>query len=81
MIRFPWQQALGLVFILLMVSMLLQNLTGPNHLAVPPISYTLFKEELRRGNVKQVILRAQAVEGEFITDVAVQGTAAKARWP
>ncbi len=77
MVRFPWQKALGLLFILLMVSLLLQNLSGQSRPAAPPTSYTLFKEELRRGNVKQVTLTEQAVEGEFLTGVVVLGTDGK----
>jgi len=77
--RFPWQKALGLLFILVMVSLLLDNLSGGNRSPSPQVSYTLFKEELRRGNVKQVTLTEQAVDGEFLTDVAVSGTGQKTR--
>jgi len=77
MVRFPWQKALGLLFILLMTSLLLQNISGQGQAPRAVISYTQFKEELGRGNVQQVTLTEQAVDGEFLTDVQVsagQGT-------
>ncbi len=72
--RFPWQRALGLLLLLLLMSVMVENLsrtpTGPS----PTVSYSTFKKELRDGNVQRVVLTEQDVTATLYRPVAV-GTA------
>ncbi|NOY45589.1 MAG: ATP-dependent zinc metalloprotease FtsH [Deltaproteobacteria bacterium] len=69
--RFPWQRALGLLLLLLLMSVMVENLsrtpTGPS----PSVSYSTFKKELRDGNVQRVVLTDQDVTATLYRAVAV----------
>ncbi len=59
--RFPWQKALGLLLLLLLMSVLFENLSRSPGTTAQPVSYTAFKRELRVGNVQQVVLSEDEV--------------------
>ncbi len=75
--RFPWRRAAGLLFALLLLSVLLENLNRTAAPADQAISYTLFKQELAAGNIKNVTLTEEEVSGSFLQEVPAPGGAGK----
>ncbi|GAB4246276.1 ATP-dependent zinc metalloprotease FtsH [Deferrisoma sp.] len=75
--RFPWQRALGLLLLLLLLSVMVENLsrtpTGP----AATVSYTAFKRELREGNVRQVELGEEELTAALYREIPVGTTGQK----
>ncbi len=77
--RFPWQKALGLLLLLLLMSVLFENLSRSPGTTAQPVSYTAFKRELRVGNVQQVVLSEDEVVATLFKETVVSGTGAKSK--
>ena len=77
--RFPWQKALGLLLLLLLMSVLFENLSRSPGTAAQPVSYTAFKQELRQGNVRQVVLSEDEVVATLFREAVVPGTGRKSK--
>ncbi|GAB4260371.1 MAG: ATP-dependent zinc metalloprotease FtsH [Deferrisomatales bacterium] len=77
--RFPWQRAVGLLLLLLLLSLLLENLSRTTRPPAQPISYTRLKQELRDGRVKEVTLTEDEISGTFFQEVVVPGSGMKTR--
>jgi cell division protease FtsH len=77
--RFPWQKAVGLLLLLVLFSVLLENLTRTTRTATHTISYSDFKQKLRSGYVQEVTLSENQIVGKLINDVAIPGTGVRSR--
>ncbi|MDW7712032.1 MAG: ATP-dependent zinc metalloprotease FtsH [Deferrisomatales bacterium] len=77
--NFPWRKAAGLLLALLLFSLMLENLNRTAQPGSPLISYTLFKQELGVGNVREVTVTEDEVEGAFFNPVPIPGVPGSTR--
>jgi cell division protease FtsH len=77
--RFPWQKALGLLLLLLLFSLLVENLTRSTRPATPSVPYSFFKNAARNGDVQEVTLSDREVSGLFTRDLPVPGATGSVR--
>jgi len=68
--RFPWQKAVGLLLFLLFFSVLLENMTRNQRVPDQAVAYSVFKQELRQGNVQSVTVTEDEISGTFFREVA-----------
>ncbi len=71
--KFPWRKAAGLILALMLFSVMLENMNRSVRPASQTVSYTLFKQELAAGNVREVTLAEDEISGTFLTDISVPG--------
>ena len=70
--EFPWKKtSRTLIFwlILILISITVFQYLSRSKKEVLPISYTLFMEELEKGNIKTVTLVEKDVQGEFLQEI------------
>ncbi len=75
--RFPWQRALGLLLLLLLLSVFLENATRTATPQAQAVSYSLFKEQLRSGNVRSVAISQEQIKGTFFNEISIEGRSTK----
>ena len=75
--RFPWQKALGLLLLLLLLSVLFENLSRTPGSPSQATSYSTFKQQLREGNVRQVVLSEDDIVAVLYREIVIPGTGRK----
>ena len=66
---------------LLFLNYLLVRLPAPSPEAPVPVPYTLFREEVGKGNVQAIYSRGETITGRFKIPVAVPPPVADLSWP
>ena len=77
--RFPWQKAVAVLLFLLLFSVLLDNLNRAGRMPAQSVPYSLFKQELREGNVQSVNLSEEEITGTFLNEILVSDTGTRIR--
>jgi cell division protease FtsH len=77
--RFPWQRALGFLLLLLLFSILVENLTRSNRPAGRTVPYSFFKQAVREGLFTDVTLSHKEMTGATVREVVPPGDTAPSR--
>ena len=77
--RFPWRRAAGLLLLLLLFSLLLENVNRTSRPPAQPVSYTQFRHELAEGNVKEVTLSEDELVATLFNPLTIPGSSGTAR--
>ncbi len=77
--RFPWRRAAGLLALLLLFSLLLENVNRSSRPPAQPVSYTQFRHELAQGNVKEVTLSEDELVATLFNPLSLPGSSGAAR--
>ena len=77
--RFPWRRAAGLLLLLLLFSLLLENVNRTSRPPTQPVSYTQFRHELAEGNVKEVTLSEDELVATLFNPLSIPGSSGTAR--
>ena len=67
-----WRQILVLVAVVVFFNYLYWAMTPQQQEATTPISYSRFKEELRRDNIEQLVFQGQGISGRFRERVVLE---------